>query len=65
MSLNLWSYSYVSPSRDRWARGGVDVLYHSQIVNNGDSKSEGGANEPLGLHQLTAMSRPQEIQVGV
>lgn len=46
------------------ARGGVDVLYFSQIVDNGDSKSEGGANEPLGLHQLTAMSRPQEIQVG-
>ena len=41
------------------------MLCISQIVDNGDSKSEGGANEPLGLHQLTAMSRPQEIQVGV
>ena len=46
------------------ARGGVDVLYFSQIVENGDPKSEGGANEPLRLLQLTAMSRPQEIQVG-
>jgi len=46
------------------ARGGVDVLYFSQIVKNGDPKSEGGANEPLRLLQLTAMSRPQEIQVG-
>ena len=55
----------MSSLRDNWARGGVDVLYFSQIVDNGDSKSEGGANEPLGLHQLTAMSRPQEIQVGV
>jgi len=47
-----------------WARGGVDVLYYSQIVENGDPKSEGGANEPLRLLQSTAMSRPQEIQVG-
>ena len=46
------------------ARGGVDVLCNSQIVDNGDPKSEGGANEPLELLQLTAMSRPQEIQVG-
>ena len=46
------------------ARGGVDVLCNSQIVDNGDPKSEGGANEPLRLLQLTAMSRPQEIQVG-
>ena len=55
----------MSSLRNSRARGGVDVLYFSQIVDNGDSKSEGGANEPLGLHQLTAMSRPQEIQVGV
>ena len=40
------------------------MLYFSQIVENGDPKSEGGANEPLRLPQLTAMSRPQEIQVG-
>ncbi len=40
------------------------MLYFSQIVENGDPKSEGGANEPLELLQLTAMSRPQEIQVG-
>jgi len=40
------------------------VLYISQIVNNGDLKSEGGADEPLEPHWLTSMSRPQEIQVG-
>ena len=40
------------------------MLCISQIVENGDPKSEGGANEPLRLPQLTAMSRPQEIQVG-
>jgi len=58
------SCSYVTSIRKIWARGGVDVLYFSQIVENGDPKSEGGANEPLRLPQLTAMSRPQEIQVG-
>ncbi len=46
------------------ARGGVDVLCNSQIVNNGDPKSEGGADELLEPHRLTSMSRPQEIQVG-
>ena len=51
-------------SSDIWARGGVDVLYLSQIVENGDPKSEGGADEPLGKYRLTSMSRPQEIQVG-
>jgi len=45
------------------ARGGVDVLYFSQIVDNGDLKSEGGADEPMGKYWLTSMSRPQEIQV--
>jgi len=40
------------------------VLCFSQIVNNGDLKSEGGADEPLVPHRLTSMSRPQEIQVG-
>ena len=40
------------------------MLYISQIVENGDPKSEGGANEPLRLPQLPAMSRPQELQVG-
>ncbi len=58
------SCSYVTSIRQIRARGGVDVLYYSQIVENGDPKSEGGANEPLRLPQLTAMSRPQEIQVG-
>jgi len=60
----ILSCSYVTSIRQIWARGGVDVLYFSQIVENGDPKSEGGANEPLRLPQLTAMSRPQEIQVG-
>ena len=41
------------------------MLYFSQIVENGDPKSEGGADEPLGKYRLTSMSRPQEIQVGV
>ena len=40
------------------------MLCFSQIVENGDPKSEGGADEPMGNHQLTSMSRPQEIQVG-
>ena len=40
------------------------MLCFSQIVNNGDLKSEGGADEPLEPHWLTSMSRPQEIQVG-
>jgi len=40
------------------------VLCISQIVNNGDPKSEGGADEPLEPHRLTSISRPQEIQVG-
>ena len=46
------------------ARGGVDVLYFSQIVKNGDPKSEGGVNELLESYRLTSMPRPQEIQVG-
>ena len=40
------------------------MLYFSQIVGNGDPKSEGGADEPLVSHRLTSMPRPQEIQVG-
>ena len=40
------------------------MLCFSQIVKKGDPKSEGGADEPLGKHRLTSMSRPQEIQVG-
>ena len=40
------------------------MLCYSQIVENGDPKSEGGADEPMGKHPLTSMSRPQEIQVG-
>jgi len=46
-----------------WARGGVDVLYLSQIVDNGDLKSEGGVNEPLRTRWLTTTPRPQEMQV--
>ena len=41
------------------------MLYFSQIVENGDPKSEGGEDEPLGKYRLTSMPRPQEIQVGV
>ena len=40
------------------------MLYISQIVCNGDPKSEGGADEPLVSHRLTSIPRPQEIQVG-
>jgi len=40
------------------------VLCISQIVENGDPKFEGGADEPLESHRLTSMSRPREIQVG-
>jgi len=40
------------------------VLYFSQIVENGDPKSEGGVNELLESYRLTSMPRPQEIQVG-
>jgi len=40
------------------------VLCISQIVGNGDPKSEGGADEPLVSHRLTSIPRPQEIQVG-
>ena len=40
------------------------MLYFSQIVENGDPKSEGGEDEPLGKYRLTSMPRPQEIQVG-
>jgi len=40
------------------------VLYYSQIVENGDPKSEGGATGFLRIRRLTKMSRPQEIQVG-
>ena len=58
------SCSYVTSIRQIRARGGVDVLYYSQIVENGDLKSEGGANERMGSHQLTTIPRPQEIQVG-
>ena len=46
-----------------WARGGVDVLYFSQTVENGDLKSEGGVNESLVTRQLTTTPRPQEMQV--
>ena len=45
------------------ARGGVDVLYLSQIVNNGDLKSEGDGDGLLTLQQLTTIFRPQEMQV--
>ena len=45
------------------ARGGVDVLYFSQIVDNGGLKSEGGVNEPLWTRRLTTTPRPQEMQV--
>jgi len=47
-----------------WARGGVDVLYYSQIVNNGDLKSEGDGDGLLTLQRLTTIFRPQEMQVG-
>ncbi len=47
-----------------WARGSVDVLCYSQIVDNGDLKSEGGVNELTMFHRLTTMPRPQEMQVG-
>ncbi len=40
------------------------MLCISQIVENGDPKSEGGATESLRIRWLTKMSRPQEIQVG-
>ena len=30
----------MSATRDSWARGSVDVLYHPQIVKNGGLKSE-------------------------
>ena len=40
------------------------MLCISQIVENGDPKSEGGADEPLGTIRLTSMSRPHESQVG-
>ena len=40
------------------------MLYFSQIVDNGDPKSEGGVNELLESYRLTSMPRPQEIQVG-
>ena len=45
------------------ARGGVDVLYLSQIVENGGLKSEGGVNDPIGFCWLTTTLRPQEMQV--
>ena len=41
------------------------MLCFSQIVENGDPKSEGGADERMRSHQLTTMPRPQEIQVVV
>ena len=40
------------------------MLYISQIVENGDLKSEGGTNEPSMFHWLTTILRPQEMQVG-
>ena len=39
------------------------MLYFSQIVDNGDLKSEGGVNEPLWTRRLTTTPRPQEMQV--
>ena len=59
-----WYYSYLITCCDNWARGGVDVLYLSQIVNNGDLKSEGDGDGLLTLQQLTTIFRPQEMQVG-
>jgi len=50
---------------DVWARGSVDVLYYTQIVNNGDPKSEGGVNEASMTHWVTATLRLQEMQVGI
>ena len=41
------------------------MLYYSQIVNNGDLKSEGGVNEASMTHWVTATLRLQEMQVGI
>ena len=41
------------------------MLYFSQIVNNGDPKSEGGVNEASMTHWVTATLRLQEMQVGI
>ena len=41
------------------------MLYYSQIVNNGDPKSEGGVNEASMTHWVTATLRLQEMQVGI
>ena len=41
------------------------MLYFSQIVNNGDPKSEGGVNEPSMTHWATSILRLQEMQVGI
>ena len=39
------------------------MLCNSQIVDNGDLKSEGGVDEPLATRRLTSTPRPQEMQV--
>ena len=39
------------------------MLCYSQIVDNGDLKSEGGVDEPLATRRLTSTPRPQEMQV--
>ena len=41
------------------------MLYYSQIVNNGDLKSEGGVNEASMTHWVTATLRLQEMQVDI
>ena len=41
------------------------MLYYSQTVNNGDLKSEGGANEPSMNHRGMSKLRLQEMQVGI
>ena len=41
------------------------MLYFSQIVDNGDLKSEGGVNEASMTHWVTATLRLQEMQVGI
>ena len=41
------------------------MLCYSQIVDNGDLKSEGGVNEASMTHWVTATLRLQEMQVGI
>ncbi len=41
------------------------MLYNTQIVDNGDPKSEGGVNEASMSHLVTATLRLQEMQVGM